>query len=145
MTIMYLYCKMKHILWVYVSGLWIQKPLSTWICIWPHFESKINQICIKDVLHVPKLHVNLLWVSKLVLIDFKVQFNLNIVNKICKKSILWWCTKKKWPIGYNIQHEMLLLSFGTTMVISWTWKYSKWFERWQKFLRYILIVLYELA
>ena len=40
-------------------------------------KGKINQIRIKNVLHVSKLHANLLSVSKLVSNGLKVQFNLN--------------------------------------------------------------------
>ena len=40
-------------------------------------EDKINQICIKDVLHVFKLYANLLSVNKLALNGLEVQFNLN--------------------------------------------------------------------
>lgn len=35
-------------------------------------EGKINQICINDVLHVPKLHTNLLPMSKIVSNGLKV-------------------------------------------------------------------------
>ena len=38
-------------------------------------KDKINWICIKDVLYVLKLYVNLLSVSKFVLNGLKVQFN----------------------------------------------------------------------
>ena len=46
------------------------------------FEGKINQICIKDVLHVSKLHADFLSVNKLMSNGLKVLFNLNqcIVN-----------------------------------------------------------------
>ena len=40
-------------------------------------KGNINQICIKDVVHVPKLHVNLFSVSKLMSNGLKVQSNLN--------------------------------------------------------------------
>ena len=40
-------------------------------------EGKINQICIKNVFHVPKLHINLLSMSKHVSNGSKIQFNLN--------------------------------------------------------------------
>ena len=40
-------------------------------------EGKINQICIRDVLHVSKLQANLLSMSKFVSNCLKVQFNLN--------------------------------------------------------------------
>jgi len=40
-------------------------------------RGKMNRIRIKDALHVPKLHANLLSVSKLVSSGLKVQFNLN--------------------------------------------------------------------
>jgi hypothetical protein len=40
-------------------------------------EDKINQICIKYVFYVPKLHANLFLVGKLVSNGLKVQFNLN--------------------------------------------------------------------
>ena len=40
-------------------------------------EGKINHIYIKDVLHVPKLHAKLLFVSKLMLNNLNVQFNLD--------------------------------------------------------------------
>lgn len=40
-------------------------------------RGKINRICIKYVLHVFKLQANLIPVSKHVLNDLKVQFNLN--------------------------------------------------------------------
>jgi hypothetical protein len=40
-------------------------------------EGKINKIRINECLHVPKLHVHLLSVSKLVSSGLKVQFNIN--------------------------------------------------------------------
>jgi hypothetical protein len=40
-------------------------------------EDKMNQIHIKDVFHIPKLHANLLSVSKFVSNGLKIQFNLN--------------------------------------------------------------------
>ena len=40
-------------------------------------EDKINQIYIKDVLHILKLQINLLLVNKLVSDGLKVQYNLN--------------------------------------------------------------------
>ena len=47
-------------------------------------RGKINQIHIKYTLRVPKLQANLLSVSKLVLNNLKVQFNLNkYFVKVC--------------------------------------------------------------
>ena len=52
-------------------------------------KDKINQICIKDVLHVSKLHVNLLLVNKLVLSDLNIQFNLNeCIVKSCNDEAI---------------------------------------------------------
>jgi hypothetical protein len=40
-------------------------------------KRRTNRIRIKDVLHVPKLHANLLSVSKILSSGCKVQFNMN--------------------------------------------------------------------
>jgi hypothetical protein len=40
-------------------------------------KGRIGRIRIKDVLHVPKLHANLLSVSKILSSGCKVQFNMN--------------------------------------------------------------------
>lgn len=54
-------------------------------------RGKINQICVKDTLCVPKLRANLLSISKVVSNDLIVQFNLNkCFAKTCNgKDILY--------------------------------------------------------
>ena len=52
-------------------------------------KSKINRIHIKDALHVPKLHANLLSVSKFILYELKIQFNLNqYIVKSCSGEVI---------------------------------------------------------
>lgn len=52
-------------------------------------ESIINQICAKDVPHVPILHANLFLVSKCMSNGMKVEINLNecMVNHAMMKSL----------------------------------------------------------
>ena len=53
------------------------------------FEGKINQIHIKDMLHVPELYANLPSVNKLMSNSLKVQFNLNkCIVKFCNDEAI---------------------------------------------------------
>lgn len=53
------------------------------------FEGKINLICIKDVVNIPKLYANLLSVTKLVSNCLNVQFNLNeCIVKSCNAETI---------------------------------------------------------
>jgi len=52
------------------------------IDVWGHFQKKL----IKDMLHMPKLYVNLLSMSKMASQDLKVQFNKNYVFYVFNAS-----------------------------------------------------------
>ena len=71
-------------------------------------EGKINQIHIKDMLHVSKLHANLLSVSKLVSNDLKIQFNLNeCIVKSCNGEAIAIAPRKRnlYEINFVKVHE----------------------------------------
>ena len=53
----------------------VQAMEAIFIVVEATLKSRINQICIRYVFHVPKLHANWQSVSKLVSNGLKVQFN----------------------------------------------------------------------
>lgn len=98
-------------------------------------ESKINQIHIKNVLYVPKLHANLLSVNKLMSNGLNVQFNLNewivksyndeVIAIIPRKCNLYEINFVKVHEAettnlMQFQQEMTLSNFGTTALAIWT-------------------------
>jgi hypothetical protein len=72
-------------------------------------KDKINQFCIKHVLHAPKLHANLLSISKLVSNGLKVQFNLNkCIVKFCDGEVIANAPRKQnmYEINFVEVHEV---------------------------------------
>ena len=72
-------------------------------------EGKNNQICIKDVFHISKLHSNLLSLSKLVSNGLKIQFNLNecIVKSYNGEAIaIAPCKRNLYKINFVKVHKV---------------------------------------
>jgi hypothetical protein len=90
-------------------------------------KGRTKRIRIKDVLHVPKLHANLLSVSKILSSGCKVQFNMNecivrafdgeVIVIALRDGNLYQvtsprCVRCMWPTWPKLQQLMVHWSFG---------------------------------